>query len=242
MWSSPAARWSAIPFPAPAYTPGDSARRGACLAPAGRARFQAYRFARHTAESARARHLPLTPIRKRMMTESMQLDIQGILGTAAPLSFLLIDRCRNWHSGKEHPCAEERRLQRAVLPRSFPGPAGDAGCIITEALAQTAGILTFLSANFIPDKETNFYFVYDIDKSALPQAGGAERPAGAHRPGGALSERHLALLHRGPDRRQRSGARGNHGGAGDREVIDAHAIVSPQAELAADVPCRVPSA
>ena len=38
------------------------------------------------------------------------------------------------------------------------------GVIIIEALAQTAGILTFLSANVIPDAETRFYFV-GIDKA-----------------------------------------------------------------------------
>src|SRR6185437_1868401 len=64
---------------------------------------------------------------------------------------------------------------------------------------------------------------------------GARRSTRAHRSGGAVPEGHLALLDGGLDRRHRGGSRGNHGGAGEREVIDSHAIVSPRAELAADV-------
>jgi 3-hydroxyacyl-[acyl-carrier-protein] dehydratase len=38
------------------------------------------------------------------------------------------------------------------------------GVIIIEALAQTAGILCFISAGVIPDDQTRFYFV-GIDKA-----------------------------------------------------------------------------
>jgi 3-hydroxyacyl-[acyl-carrier-protein] dehydratase len=38
------------------------------------------------------------------------------------------------------------------------------GVIIIEALAQTAGILCFITANVIPDEHTHFYFV-GIDKA-----------------------------------------------------------------------------
>src|SRR5439155_24457208 len=67
------------------------------------------------------------------------------------------------------------------------------------------------------------------------KAGRAWRPAHIDRTTGARAEGHLALFHACVRRRDGSGPRGHDGCTGDGEVIDSHALVSPQAQLAADV-------
>ena len=115
------------------------------------------------------------------------------------------------------------------------------GVMIIEALAQAAGILAFVTAGVVPDDDTRFYFV-GIDKARF------RKPV---EPGDQLiltataraALGHLEVLHRRPRGRRRGGARGNDGGARDRQdrqgvrsvSIDPRAIVSPKAELAADV-------
>ena len=99
------------------------------------------------------------------MTESMQLDIQGILRYLPHrYPFLLVDRVLEWHSGKNIRALKNVTYNEPFFPGHFPGRPVMPGVIIIEALAQTAGILTFLSANVIPDEETRFYFV-GIDKA-----------------------------------------------------------------------------
>ena len=63
-----------------------------------------------------------------MMTEGLQLDMQAILERLPHrYPFLLVDRVLELPPGQEHPRAEERHLQRAVLPRALPRSPGDAG-------------------------------------------------------------------------------------------------------------------
>jgi 3-hydroxyacyl-[acyl-carrier-protein] dehydratase len=50
------------------------------------------------------------------------------------------------------------------FPGHFPGRPVMPGVIIIEAMAQTAGILCFVTANVIPDTKTRFFFV-GIDKA-----------------------------------------------------------------------------
>ena len=50
------------------------------------------------------------------------------------------------------------------FPGHFPGRPLMPGVMIIEALAQTAGILAFVSAGVVPNHETKFYFV-GIDKA-----------------------------------------------------------------------------
>ncbi|MDE2451062.1 MAG: 3-hydroxyacyl-ACP dehydratase FabZ, partial [Gammaproteobacteria bacterium] len=90
----------------------------------------------------------------------MQLDIQGIMRYLPHrYPFLLVDRVLEWHSGKNIRALKNVTYNEPYFPGHFPGRPVMPGVIIIEALAQTAGILTFLSANFIPDAETRFYFV-----------------------------------------------------------------------------------
>ena len=100
-----------------------------------------------------------------MMTDSMQLDIQGILRYLPHrYPFLLVDRVLEWHGGKNIRALKNVTYNEPYFPGHFPGRPVMPGVIIIEALAQTAGILTFLSANVIPTAETRFYFV-GIDKA-----------------------------------------------------------------------------
>jgi 3-hydroxyacyl-[acyl-carrier-protein] dehydratase len=100
-----------------------------------------------------------------MMTDSMQLDIQGILRYLPHrYPFLLVDRVLEWQSGKSIRALKNVTYNEPFFPGHFPGRPVMPGVIIIEALAQTAGILTFLSANVIPTAETRFYFV-GIDKA-----------------------------------------------------------------------------
>ena len=99
------------------------------------------------------------------MTDSMQLDIQGILRLLPHrYPFLLVDRVLEWQSGKSIRALKNVTYNEPFFPGHFPGRPVMPGVIIIEALAQTAGILTFLSANVIPTAETRFYFV-GIDKA-----------------------------------------------------------------------------
>ena len=78
--------------------------------------------------------------------------------------FLLVDRVLECVAGRAHPRAQERHGQRAVLPGHFPHRPVMPGVMILEALAQTAGILAFVTAGVCPDENRAFYFV-GIDKA-----------------------------------------------------------------------------
>ena len=112
-------------------------------------------------------------------------------------------------------CAEERDVQRTVLSGTLPAPAGDAGVIIIEALAQAAGILAFKTVEVVPDNDTRFYFVA-IDNARF------RKPV---EPGDQLmlkvtlkrAFKGIWKFHGlGRGRRRRSGVGGNHGGARDQ--------------------------
>jgi 3-hydroxyacyl-[acyl-carrier-protein] dehydratase len=76
------------------------------------------------------------------MTEVVQLDIHGILKLLPHrYPFLMVDRVLECHAGQSMP-----------------------GVMIIEALAQTAGILAFVTSGVVPDADTKFYFV-GIDKA-----------------------------------------------------------------------------
>ena len=108
------------------------------------------------------------------MTDSTQLDIQDILRYLPHrYPFLLVDRVLEWHSGRNIRALKNVTYNEPFFPGHFPGRPVMPGVIIIEALAQTAGILTFLSANVIPTVETRFYFV-GIDKARFKRGGQLE--------------------------------------------------------------------
>ena len=77
--------------------------------------------------------------------------------------FLLVDRVLECHSGKSIRALKNVTFNEPFFPGHFPHRPVFPGVMILEALAQTAGILAFVTAGVYPDNERPMYFV-GIDK------------------------------------------------------------------------------
>jgi 3-hydroxyacyl-[acyl-carrier-protein] dehydratase len=99
------------------------------------------------------------------MTEPLQLDIEAILRQLPHrYPFLLVDRVLECRPGESIRAVKNVTYNEPYFRGHFPGRPVMPGVIIIEALAQTAGILCFITAGVIPDDKTRFYFV-GIDKA-----------------------------------------------------------------------------
>ena len=99
------------------------------------------------------------------MTDSIQLDINAILKQLPHrYPFLLVDRVLECVSGQSIRALKNVTVNEPVFPGHFPHRPVMPGVMIIEALAQTAGILAFVTAGVIPDENTRFFFV-GIDKA-----------------------------------------------------------------------------
>jgi len=99
------------------------------------------------------------------MTEGLQLDIQAILERLPHrYPFLLVDRVLECRPGHSIRALKNVTYNEPFFPGHFPGRPVMPGVMIIEALAQAAGILSFVTSNVIPDHSTRFYFV-GIDKA-----------------------------------------------------------------------------
>lgn len=99
------------------------------------------------------------------MTESVQLDILAILKRLPhryPL--LLVDRVLELTPGESIRALKNVTFNEPFFTGHFPHRPVMPGVLIIEALAQAAGILTFVTAGVIPNDDTKFYFV-GIDKA-----------------------------------------------------------------------------
>lgn len=99
------------------------------------------------------------------MTESTQMDILAILKRLPhryPL--LLVDRVLELKSGESIRALKNVTFNEPFFAGHFPHRPVMPGVLIIEALAQAAGILTFVTAGVIPNEDTKFYFV-GIDKA-----------------------------------------------------------------------------
>lgn len=72
--------------------------------------------------------------------------------------FLLVDRVIEWESGKSIRALKNVTINEPFFPGHFPMRPVMPGVLILEALAQTAGLLVFLTMNVYPDENTQFYF------------------------------------------------------------------------------------
>jgi 3-hydroxyacyl-[acyl-carrier-protein] dehydratase len=100
-----------------------------------------------------------------MMTDPITLDISKILDLLPHrYPFLLVDRVLECIPGKSIRALKNVTYNEPFFPGHFPGRPLMPGVMIIEALAQTAGILAFVSAGVVPNHETKFYFV-GIDKA-----------------------------------------------------------------------------
>ena len=137
-------------------------------------------------------------------------------------------------SRQEHPRAEERDLQRAVLPRALPAPAGDAGRHDHRGAGAGGRHPRASSPPTSSRHNTRFYFV-GIDKARF------RKPVV---PGDQLVlRRTVERALKGIWKFATAATSGEHEVAHaemmvapeSRRVIDPRAVVSPQAQLAADV-------
>jgi 3-hydroxyacyl-[acyl-carrier-protein] dehydratase len=99
------------------------------------------------------------------MTDPIRLDINAILKQLPHrYPFLLVDRVLECEKGKNIRAIKNVTYNEPFFPGHFPHRPVMPGVMIIEALAQTAGILAFITAGVIPDENTRFFFV-GIDKA-----------------------------------------------------------------------------
>jgi 3-hydroxyacyl-[acyl-carrier-protein] dehydratase len=99
------------------------------------------------------------------MTEVAQLDIHGILKLLPHrYPFLMVDRVLECHAGQSIRALKNVTFNEPYFTGHFPHRPVMPGVMIIEALAQTAGILAFVTSGVVPDADTKFYFV-GIDKA-----------------------------------------------------------------------------
>ena len=99
------------------------------------------------------------------MTEPIQMDIVKILERLPHrYPFLLVDRVLECRPGESIRALKNVTFNEPFFPGHFPARPVMPGVMIIEALAQTAGILAFVTAGIIPNDTTRFYFV-GIDKA-----------------------------------------------------------------------------
>ncbi|MEO7773246.1 MAG: 3-hydroxyacyl-ACP dehydratase FabZ [Steroidobacteraceae bacterium] len=99
------------------------------------------------------------------MADPMQMNINEILRRLPHrFPFLLVDRVLECIPGKSIRALKNVTYNEPFFPGHFPHRPVMPGVMIIEALAQTAGILTFSTIGTVPDESTKFYFV-GIDKA-----------------------------------------------------------------------------
>jgi 3-hydroxyacyl-[acyl-carrier-protein] dehydratase len=77
---------------------------------------------------------------------------------------LLVDRVLECVSGERIVALKNVTMNEEFFAGHFPGRPVMPGVLILEAMAQTAGILTFVTAGIYPDESVRFYFA-GIDKA-----------------------------------------------------------------------------
>jgi 3-hydroxyacyl-[acyl-carrier-protein] dehydratase len=98
-------------------------------------------------------------------TDVKTLDINAIMRLLPHrYPFLLVDRVLECVPGKSIRALKNVTYNEPYFPGHFPHRPIMPGVIIIEALAQTAGILAFVTAGVVPNEQTRFYFV-GIDKA-----------------------------------------------------------------------------
>jgi 3-hydroxyacyl-[acyl-carrier-protein] dehydratase len=99
------------------------------------------------------------------MTESSAFDVNVVLRRLPHrYPFLLIDRVLHWESAKSLTALKNVSINEPYFQGHFPGRPVMPGVLVIEALAQSAGLLAFLTEEVYPDENTRFFFV-GIDKA-----------------------------------------------------------------------------
>jgi 3-hydroxyacyl-[acyl-carrier-protein] dehydratase len=76
----------------------------------------------------------------------------------------MVDRVLECHAGQSIRALKNVTFNEPYFTGHFPHRPVMPGVMIIEALAQTAGILAFVTSGVVPDADTKFYFV-GIDKA-----------------------------------------------------------------------------
>jgi 3-hydroxyacyl-[acyl-carrier-protein] dehydratase len=99
------------------------------------------------------------------VTDPLSLDISAILARLPHRHpFLLVDRVLEIHPGQSIRALKNVTYNEPFFTGHFPSRPLMPGVIVIEALAQTAGILSFVSAGIAPHETTRFYLV-GLDKA-----------------------------------------------------------------------------
>lgn len=94
------------------------------------------------------------------MTETMPITIDTILKRLPHrYPFLLVDRVLECVPGKSIRALKNVTYNEPFFPGHFPGRPVMPGVMIMEALAQTAGLLAFITADVVPGENSRFYLV-----------------------------------------------------------------------------------
>jgi len=94
------------------------------------------------------------------MTDPISMDINAIMKRLPHrYPFLLVDRVLECRSGESIRALKNVTMNEPYFMGHFPHRPVMPGVIMLEALAQAAGILTFVTVGVIPDENTRFYFV-----------------------------------------------------------------------------------
>lgn len=99
------------------------------------------------------------------MTESTGFGIDEVMRRLPHrYPFLLVDRVVECISGDRIVALKNVTMNEEFFVGHFPGRPVMPGVLILEAMAQTAGVLTFFTAGVYPDETIHFYFA-GIDKA-----------------------------------------------------------------------------
>ena len=99
------------------------------------------------------------------VTELRSLDISAILARLPHRHpFLLVDRVLEIHPGQSIRALKNVSYNEPFFTGHFPSRPLMPGVIVIEALAQAAGILSFVSAGVLPQEATRIYLV-GLDKA-----------------------------------------------------------------------------
>jgi 3-hydroxyacyl-[acyl-carrier-protein] dehydratase len=99
------------------------------------------------------------------MSESGGFDIDEVMRRLPHrYPMLLVDRVVECVSGERIAAIKNVTINEPFFDGHFPGRPVMPGVFILEAMAQAAGILTFVTANVYPDENVRFYFA-GIDKA-----------------------------------------------------------------------------
>jgi 3-hydroxyacyl-[acyl-carrier-protein] dehydratase len=99
------------------------------------------------------------------VTDPLSLDI-GVILKQLPhrYPFLLVDRVVEIHPGESIRAVKNVTYNEPFFTGHFPSRPLMPGVMVIEALAQTAGILSFVTAGVLPQGITRFYLV-GLDKA-----------------------------------------------------------------------------